>query len=566
VVLSPILDLEPITLPWGGSDPISDRELRHAARKLGIRRLPAEFRRFHMSTKRGPIGQALLTSVTELTLLPAELLSDIKLVGGESLSKVIEALKEPRLGGFSLVDIWSRIFPAKRSLIRKISYFSDKEGKTRVIAILDYWSQTALRPLHDALNGVLRKIRSDCTFNQNHFRSCLPPFGPYFSIDLSNATDRMPLALQLRVIGLVIGEDRAAAWARLLVGHEFAVQGSPVPVKYGCGQPMGAYSSWCAMALTHHVLVQVAALRAGKPHFWAYALLGDDLVIANAAVATEYRALLQTLDMPVSEAKTHVSEDTYEFAKRWIHAGEEVTGFAISGLKNVWKRYSLLQNFLQTQQHHGWSLETSRHPDLVRAIYAIYGRPRQSDRAIKLYMVFHSLAQAKMVKDYSEVMKVISEWFPGHLDLMQYPWHTCPDTLRRFAKAVVVEAKGQLVKRDLEKFQVDVFVVSKRLDEDFTRFFPSLSGQEYRASLREFHPMVVVLNYLIDGAMPLICTALDPQADLTEFYLESGLSKYHVSKGVFSMRASHSINLAQSMVVKSILDVLKSEDFSIPGI
>lgn len=105
VVLPPVLDLEPITSPWGGSDPITDRELRHAARKLGIRRLPAEFRRFHMSTKRGPIGQALLTSVTELTLLPAQLLSDIKLVGGESLSKIIEALKEPRLGGFSLVDI-----------------------------------------------------------------------------------------------------------------------------------------------------------------------------------------------------------------------------------------------------------------------------------------------------------------------------------------------------------------------------------------------------------------------------------------------------------------------------
>jgi hypothetical protein len=122
------------------------------------------------------------------------------------------------------------------------------------------------------------------------------------------------------------------------------------------------------------------------------------------------------------------------------------------------------------------------------------------------------------------------------------------------------------VKRDLEKFQVDAFVVSNRLNEDFTRFFPGLSGQEYRASLREYHPMVMVLNYLIDGAMPLICTALDPQADLTEFYLESGLSKYHVSKGVFSMRASHSINLAQSMVVKSLLDVLKSEDFSIPGI
>jgi len=31
---------------------------------------------------------------------------------------------------------------------RKIVGIEDKEGKTRVIAIGDYWSQAALRPLH----------------------------------------------------------------------------------------------------------------------------------------------------------------------------------------------------------------------------------------------------------------------------------------------------------------------------------------------------------------------------------------------------------------------------------
>ena len=70
------------------------------------------------------------------------------------------------------------------------------------------------------------------------------------------------------------------------------------------------------MALTHHLLVCVAALRAGIRRFKGYALLGDDLVLTNRRVTLEYLALLRELDMPVSEAKTHVSQDTYEFAKR----------------------------------------------------------------------------------------------------------------------------------------------------------------------------------------------------------------------------------------------------------
>jgi len=89
------------------------------------------------------------------------------------------------------------------------------------------------------------------------------------------------------------------------------------------------------MALTHHLIVRVAALRAGFPHFTSYCLLGDDIVIANAAVAEQYKILLHQLDMPISDAKTHVSDDTFEFAKRWFHKGQEVTGFSIAGIGSV---------------------------------------------------------------------------------------------------------------------------------------------------------------------------------------------------------------------------------------
>lgn len=113
------------------------------------------------------------------------------------------------------------------------------------------------------------------------------------------------------------------------------------------------------MALTHHIIVQVAAQRAGlsgsrlRPIFKSYALLGDDLVIANDLVSSQYLSLIKTLDMPFSVEKTHVSVDTFEFAKRWFHQGVEITGFSTAGILSVWKSYPLLLNFLKNQESHG---------------------------------------------------------------------------------------------------------------------------------------------------------------------------------------------------------------------
>jgi len=62
----------------------------------------------------------------------------------------------------------------------------------RVIAQLDYFSQTVLKPLHEYLFAVLRKIPQDQTYDQGGFRKALEGAEIYYSIDLSNATDRFP--------------------------------------------------------------------------------------------------------------------------------------------------------------------------------------------------------------------------------------------------------------------------------------------------------------------------------------------------------------------------------------
>jgi len=80
---------------------------------------------------------------------------------------------------------------------------------------------------------------------------------------------------------------------------------------------MGAYSSWAAFTLTHHLIVQIAAKDCSKElPFTQYAMLGDDIVIADNEVSIRYRELINLSGVELSSGKSHVSNDTYEFAKR----------------------------------------------------------------------------------------------------------------------------------------------------------------------------------------------------------------------------------------------------------
>jgi hypothetical protein len=564
----PVLNLDDIVRPWSGTDSISEKELGAACYALGIRRAQVDFTFPHMSTKRGPLGQALMSAPSELTLLPQSLLHDLVVIGGRKLFNLIESLTDRLdvLQWSSVAILWSREFPSKKSSLRRLSFFSDKEGKTRVVGILDYWTQTALLPLHKALNRVLRRIKTDCTFNQNHFLSILPSTGPYYSLDLHAATDRMPLCVQQRIITKVIGEEKARAWASALTAMEFTISGQHhTSVKYGAGQPMGAYSSWPAMALTHHVLVRVAARRAGKTVFFTdYALLGDDIVIANEQVALAYKELLSTLDMPISEAKSHISLDTYEFAKRWIWRGSEITGFQVGGLFTAYKRYPLLHNFLSTQSQHGWILPIGEHPDLISSILKVMRGPKfigeHCDRIVALYMVFDKVLSELHTQNWSmSVFNTLSQYMGIHA-----PWDNVlgyQETLRRG----FLLARKRLVERDLKSFQSDLYVINDKLHALALKQIPSSADQATREFMKATvsvvinwdNPLVLVLNRIIDDSMALLMHALDETVCKDNFYLEAGLSKYFISKSVFSMKSSESKLLAESAVNKEFITVMK---------
>lgn len=195
------------------------------------------FKTFHMTTKSGPSGQALWTSMVDLKVLSghSDLTEALKVVGGPKFRAIYDCL----IPWLPLLP--KTLFPVEGTTLRRLSWFPDKENKVRVVAILDYWSQTVLRAFHDYLFRVLRKIPQDFTFNQGGALDFCKDWEEYYSIDLTAATDRFPIQVITQVLRGLLPDYYVKAWEFIMVGLPFGFQGRTV--RYAVGNPMGAYSS-----------------------------------------------------------------------------------------------------------------------------------------------------------------------------------------------------------------------------------------------------------------------------------------------------------------------------------
>lgn len=354
--LGKIPDYSPLITPASGSTVLDENFIQSFWKELGYRPhkvIPKwlRFTKYHFTTKSGPNGHALFASVTELFNLPETLIHSIKVVGGQEISERIDTI----FNGIKLIPTW--LLPPSKHLFRKLEAFPDKELKMRIIAVGDYWSQTVLKPLHHYLFRVLKKIPQDCTFDQGKSKLLLLnklDNHSYHSIDLTAATDRMPIDLIIQVLSGILPQDYLSSWKDIMVGYPFRNQEGKM-ISYAVGNPMGFYSSWSSFTVVHHYLVYHSCQINGiKWNDCIYCILGDDIVICHDQVAATYKGLLIHLGMEVSELKTHTSPHFYEFAKRYSFYGDEISPFPISALRETSKRSYLLVDLLLDLEERGY--------------------------------------------------------------------------------------------------------------------------------------------------------------------------------------------------------------------
>jgi hypothetical protein len=184
--------------------------------------------------------------------------------------------------------------------------------------------------------SILRTLPEDCTYDQDKVKGVAAEQWKlgnrfYGFADFSNASDRIPSYLY-EEIGNFARSGLGTAWVALF-DRDFNISNSvveawdkrvrrPKAVRYQCGQPMGALSSWPFMALVHHCIVW-HSFGSRKASLGKYLILGDDVVIFDESAYEKYCTVLDTLGCSYTHA---ISNRGFEFAKRIFLSGTEITG------------------------------------------------------------------------------------------------------------------------------------------------------------------------------------------------------------------------------------------------
>jgi hypothetical protein len=299
--------------------------------------------------KNGPNGPATFTSINEAKALMSDhkeymekLLDFSYTLYGEDFSSWIEEIIQETSKLPSFIN-------PHRQRLRALAIKRELGGKDRIFAMADYWTQTILEPLHTYLNEILRTISQDGTFNQDktaeRAKHLTTTSKSLWSLDLTAATDRMPITLQSKVMSVISSNEYVSnIWSHLMVSLPFSYKNNNY--YYSVGQGMGTYTSWPIMALTHHCIVRTAFDRCNDDSY-DYVILGDDIIIAGDSPAREYQQILSELGMKISISKSVIGNNRAEIAKRIFIRGEEITPLPVRLINRLNRvNYTLFPQFI----------------------------------------------------------------------------------------------------------------------------------------------------------------------------------------------------------------------------
>lgn len=297
---------------------------------------------FHFSAKSGPNGPIAIVSSAKDAIALSQKDEQLKLF--EKLCKRLDC---------------NQILESAKALIQenensseplngeyhsaKLAFLSDNAGKTRVVYILSYWFQALLKPLHHKMMEWLRKQPQDGTFGQTRAAEKVKQWCKesqiLYSFNLTSATDRWPRDHQRVVVESFAGKEQGDLWYEVLSKIKPYHDGRYI--EYKTGQPMGAYASWAALAMTHHILIRQIFFRLGmKPE---YVVLGDAVVLKGQRPAEEYVKELATLGVTISKSKSvyhkYGKPTSAEFAKQIFCGDKTLTPLTPKYLDLIFRKH-----------------------------------------------------------------------------------------------------------------------------------------------------------------------------------------------------------------------------------
>nr|QDH88977.1 MAG: RNA-dependent RNA polymerase [Mitovirus sp.] len=316
-----VIKFDSVTAPYTGTGTLSDDQILRALRSLGITALKPKSPYFFWSNKAGVNASYAFISIG---------LDFLALLGHPKvfLNYIVYSYKMGYylflIVIFTMTCLCLPIFLLSYPIhgcfaLGRLSIVKELRGKARVVGITDYWTQILFKPLHDSIYHHLSQVTNDGTYEQLRPITDLLLQKPdhIVSVDLTAATDRLPVELQGRILNCL--GIPGTEWRNILVRDYFY---QDTAYRYTVGQPMGAYSSFGMLALTNHTLMHAALLTLPKEDrtLVDYAILGDDVAIKGQALADPYIANLTMLGVEVNPLKGF-SGSILEFAKNIFTIG-----------------------------------------------------------------------------------------------------------------------------------------------------------------------------------------------------------------------------------------------------
>nr|UTR30267.1 RNA-dependent RNA polymerase [Hymenoscyphus fraxineus mitovirus 2] len=223
----------------------------------------------------------------------------------------------------------------------RLFHFTASGGKARMMANVDWTSQTALSAMHFTTFSMTRSLKQDFTFSHKSATKELiirtekderyDSNYSYYSMDLSAATDRLPRYLQSTLLRNTMdfvkydGKSMAENWTNT-IDREYSTKNSLIneskPTRYEVGQGMGTFTSWPIMSLLHHYIVNSMCEIKDEN----YCLVGDDTAFFGTKKQYDkYIEFMTMIGVSVNPTKTVKSSNnlypTIEFARNFIMEG-----------------------------------------------------------------------------------------------------------------------------------------------------------------------------------------------------------------------------------------------------
>jgi len=336
-----------LRLKWAFNDAVEEL-FPSLQRKRRVSDLVKRSSKLHISTKKGPNGLCMATNILDILAIKQSsiwkpLREYIHVTKNKILRKVLLLVHfyKPEIlnGDINSLDT------------SKLSIKIESGAKARLFAIVDWVTQSALGGLHHALFDILKDIPEDGTFDHCKLSKILGIWTiddytdklDFSSLDLSAATDRLPSGLQSLILSKIYTKNIGKLWLKIMTDRDFRSPDKESLLRYNCGQPMGALSSWAMLAITHHLIAKVCINMdsdAKKSVLPQYGVIGDDIALLGKTASNRYSLIMQQLlEVEVNPIKGFTSETdsgtnllepnnpnkVLEIAKRIIINGYEIT-------------------------------------------------------------------------------------------------------------------------------------------------------------------------------------------------------------------------------------------------